>query len=136
MMKKSISVFLLSCVCLMPFAAKSNSDVNEYCTPDGDCSITDASEADMNKTTEERSYSDKFADQELIINKAMDLARDESGFSNCFLADNQTIQCVKDNQTILFSFKQIFNNKTEELEYYEDELDKEFDELEKNIEEE
>ncbi len=135
-MKRLMSIFLLLCICLTSFVAKSDDDISEYCTPDGDCIVTEAPEGEINSQPEERSYSDKFADQALNIDKAMALSRNESGFSNCFLADNQTIQCIKDNQTILFSFKQIFNNKTEELEYYEDELDKEFDELEKNIEEE
>lgn len=135
-MKRLMSIFLLLCICLTSFVAKSDDDISEYCTPDGDCIITEAPEGAINSQPEERTYSEKFAYQALNIDKAMDLAREESGFSNCFLADNQTIQCIKDNQTILFSFKQVFNDKAEELEYYEKELDKELDELEKSIEEE
>jgi len=135
-MKRLMSIFLLLCICLTSFVAKSDDDISEYCTPDGDCIITEAPEGAINSQPEERTYSEKFADQALNIDKAMALSRNESGFSDCVLADDQTIQCYKKNKSVFFTFKQVFNDKAEELEYYEKELDKELDELEKSIEEE
>lgn len=82
---------------------KNQQESEQFCTPDGDCFTNKK----PNSTEIDIKHDYTYKNDSMDINKAMDVAIQDSGFPNCEIQEDNLIYCFDKDRAEFFHFKQI-----------------------------